>query len=315
MKLKTWVLLGALALSAGVVSAQTPPATAPAQGVYTLLGGGNYLGVVAEDLDAADAQRLNLRERRGVLVTAVRDNSPAAKAGLQKDDVIVRFDGEDVASMRKLTRLIEESAPEQKVRLKVLRNGQDKDFEVTLAARRSGFEGFATVAPEVWATTTDGVSNLRGRLGELEAGQRALTYTIGQHRRIGVSTSGLTEQLREYFGVSGKTGILITAVEKDSPAAKAGLKAGDVITAADGEKVDDSGDLMRAINKKQEGDITLTVIRDKAQRTVTVAPEKIKSPYFQGFSTTPRPAVRVAPTIRAMPVIRVAPLVRGRILD
>jgi serine protease Do len=226
--------------------------------------------------------------------------------------------------MRKLTRLIEESAPEQKVRLKVLRNGQDKDFEVTLAARRSGLEGFATVAPEVWATT-DGVSNLRGRLGELEAGQRALTYAIGQHRRIGVSTSGLTEQLREYFGVSGKTGILITAVEKDSPAAKAGLKAGDVITAADGEKVDDSGDLMRAINKKQEGDITLTVIRDKAQRTVTVAPEKIKSPYFQGFSTTPtpavrvtttpRPAVRVAPTIRAMPVIRVAPLVRGRILD
>ena len=68
--------------------------------------------------------------------------------------------------------------------------------------------------------------------------------------------------------------MLITSVSENSPAAKAGLKAGDVITAVDGEKVDSSGDISRAINKKQDGDITLTIVHDRATRTVTLTPEK-----------------------------------------
>ena len=60
----------------------------------------------------------------------------------------------------------------------------------------------------------------------------------------------------------------------DSPAAKAGLKAGDVITAIDGEKVEDAGDLAQGINKKKDGDVTLTLIRNKNQRTITVTPKE-----------------------------------------
>ena len=69
-------------------------------------------------------------------------------------------------------------------------------------------------------------------------------------------------------------GILVTSVNDNSPAAKAGLKAGDVITAVDGEKVSSPGDISRAIGKKQDGAVTLTVVRDRNTRSVVVTPEK-----------------------------------------
>ena len=88
----------------------------------------------------------------------------------------------------------------------------------------------------------------------------------------------LTKQLAEYFGIADGKGVLVTSVSDDGPAAKAGLKAGDVITAIDGEKVEGAGDVARGINKKKEGDVTLTVIRNKNQRTMTVTPKEAPMP-------------------------------------
>jgi C-terminal processing protease CtpA/Prc len=87
----------------------------------------------------------------------------------------------------------------------------------------------------------------------------------------------LTKQLADYFGIADGKGVLVTAVTDDSPAAKAGLKAGDVITAIDGEKIEASGDLSRTINKRKDGDVSLTVIRNKNQRTITVTPKAAES--------------------------------------
>lgn len=101
-----------------------------------------------------------------------------------------------------------------------------------------------------------------------------MMFPFGNHRRIGISTTQLTKQLAEYFGIGDSQGVLVTSVMDDSPAAKAGLKAGDVITAIDGDKVEDAGDLAQGINKKKDGDVTLTVIRNKNQRTITVTPKE-----------------------------------------
>ena len=98
-------------------------------------------------------------------------------------------------------------------------------------------------------------------------------FGFGNNRRIGVSTTQLTKQLADYFGVAGGEGVLVTSVADDSPAAKAGIKAGDVITSLDGEKIEDAGDLSRALDKKKEGDVSLTIIRNKSQRTITVTPK------------------------------------------
>ncbi len=231
------------------------------------LDGGSYLGVRTEDVSKENMARYGLREVRGVGVTEVLKDSPAEKAGLKKDDVILRFDGEAVTSVRKLTRLVSESSPDQTVRLTISRAGSEQEVTATLSKR--DFHGL------LQGQIHDGVFNQIGKdfpkieWGKL--GDENWVFALG-NRRIGVSTQTLSKQLAEYFGVS--EGVLITSVSENSPAAKAGLKAGDVITAIDGEKVDSPGDLTRAMSKKETGDVTLTVVRDRNSRTITVTPEK-----------------------------------------
>lgn len=254
------------------------------------IDGGSFLGVHAEDINKENVARYGLREVRGVGVTEVVKDSPAEKAGLKKDDVILRFEGESVTSVRKLTRLVSEVAPDQSVRLAISRSGSEQEVAVTMAKRKNSFgamnqfefkgpeglkqfkhldelkelEGFKMVVPP-------GGGNWKWE-GQGPGGD-GLVWAFGNQRRIGVSTVQLTKQLAEYFGVAEGTGVLVTAVTEDGPAAKAGVKAGDVITAVDGEKVDDAGDLSRTINKKKDGDVTITLIRKKDQKTITITPK------------------------------------------
>jgi membrane-associated protease RseP (regulator of RpoE activity) len=161
---------------------------------------------------------------------------------------------------------------------------------------------------------------------DLFKNQGDLTFMLGNSRRIGVSTMALTKQLAEYFGVTGGQGVLITAVTDDSPAAKAGVRAGDVITAVDGEAVDSSGDLSRVINRKKEGEVTLTIIRNKAQQTIRVTPKEgggftgtINQPQIGRRIVIPRieipfPTVEVNLTsVRVTPRVRVIRTGRGPI--
>ena len=243
---------------------------------FSLFFDGNvYLGVSTEDISKENMTRYGLREVRGVGVTQVIKDSPAEKAGVRKDDVIVRFDGEAVTSVRKLTRLVSESSPDQTVRLTISRGGAEQEVSVTLSKR--DFPGMlrAKVGDDVWHTLGKDWPRIElGNLGKL--GDNTWTFAFG-NRRIGVSTQSLSKQLAEYFGAKDG-GALITSVTENSPAAKAGLKAGDVITAIDGEKVSSPGDITHALNKKETGDVSITILRDKNMRTVTLTPEKSDQP-------------------------------------
>src|SRR5207249_2258495 len=183
------------------------------------------------------------------------------KAGLRKDDVILRYDGESVTSVRKLNRLVSEGAPDHTVRLTISRGGSEQEVVVTLASHR-GMQ--AVLAPK---NRGDILKNFP------KDGDGNFVFAFGANRRIGISTQGLTKQLSDYFGAKDG-GVLITSVTENSPAAKAGLKAGDVITAIDGEKVSSPGDISRGLSKKETGDVSLTVVRDRNTRTITVTPEK-----------------------------------------
>jgi serine protease Do len=299
------LFLVSLLLSAGFVFAQeSPPApptppTPPAfgQNFTFFLDGGSFLGVQAEDIDNEKAGRYGLRNARGVGITSVVKDSPAEKAGLRKDDVILRFDGENVTSVRKLNRLVSEVAPDQTVRLGISRAGSEQEVAVTIGKRKNTFAGnfdhFKNFPnTQVWGT-----------------GDRDFTWTIGNNRRIGVSTTTLTKQLADYFGIADGQGVLVTSVSEDSPAAKAGIKAGDVITAVDGEKIDSSGDLSRAINKKKEGDVTLTVIRNKHQQNFTLTPKESSSTIFSQEGqrvVIPRIRIPAVPEINiSMPSIQI----------
>ncbi len=304
--LSTFALV--LVLSGAAVAQQTPapPATPAAPDApmefNMFFGGGSFLGVYTEEVTRENMGRFNLREPRGVAVSKVVEGSPAEKAGLRKDDVVLRFNGEDVTSVRKLTRLIGEVAPDHAARLTISRSGSEQELSITLGQRKE-FHTRAFGTP----LDDEGRKRLEELYGATPGAPGAFTLALGTGRRIGVGTTMLTKQLADYFNVPGGQGVLLTNVKEGSPAAKAGLKAGDVITEVDGERIEDAGDLSRAINRKTEGDITLSIIRDKSQRTIRVTPEKAEaSPFFapeMKLETAPRMGQLSAPLIRAMPRI------------
>ena len=97
-------------------------------------------------------------------------------------------------------------------------------------------------------------------------------------RRIGISVNELTKQHAEKYGVND--GLLINDVGNDSPALRAGLKAGDIITEINGKAVKSDIDLIREINSQKDGDVQLTIVRDGKSQTITVTPEKAKDGRF-----------------------------------
>jgi serine protease Do len=309
MKLKNaFYLAVSLLLTGGIALAQQtapapPVATAPPDApdappaaFSMFIGGGSFLGVHAENINKDNMARYGMREARGVGITQVVKDSPAEKAGLRKDDVIVRFEGDSITSVRKLTRLVSEVAPDQTVKLGISRGGGEQDVAVTIAKRNEsmnamrwegieGLEGLRGMEDLKGLKELDKLKEFHGEMlpggnwnWQGGPGEDGMIFALGNHRRIGISTMHLTKQLADFFGVNDGKGVLVTSVGDDTPAAKAGLKAGDVITAIDGEKIEGAGDLARGINKKKEGDVTLTVIRNKNHKTFTMTPKEIPTP-------------------------------------
>jgi serine protease Do len=288
MKVKYFLSLPvAIFLIAGIALAQEPapppqPPDEPLEPNFSLLiDGGGFLGVYAENISRENMSRYHMSQVRGVGVTQVTKDSPAEKAGLRKDDVILRIDGENITSVRKLNRVVSELAPDQSVRVTVSRGGAEQEITATIGKRNnSNMVGdLLRGQPRVWKWEGD-PKNFKWEGLDKFPNNGDMTFFLGNSRRIGVSTMELTKQLADYFGITGGKGVLVTSVTDDGPAAKAGVRAGDVITAIDGEAVDSPGDISRVINRKKDGDVTLTIIRNKSQQTIRVTPREA------GFSGT-----------------------------
>jgi serine protease Do len=291
-------LLIALILTVAPTLAQeaAPEPPEPPEDLNTfslLIDGGGFLGIYGEDINNENIARYHLNQVRGVGITRVIADSPAEKAGLRKDDVILRIDGENVTSVRKLNRLVSEIAPDHAVKITISRNGAEQELMATMGKRQNASRVSELWSPEVrtWSRQLPGfdTEKFNREFGEklnrqfksfqfdrdkLLNDNNDLTFYFNNSRRIGVSTVELTKQLADYFGVTNGKGALVTAVAEDGPAAKAGIKAGDVITAVDGEEVDSPGDISRVIGRKKEGEVTITVIRNKAPQTFRVTPRQ-----------------------------------------
>jgi len=286
-------LLAAIILAAGSALAQQPaPPPAPEspdepfdQNFEFFMGGEGFLGVYAENISRENMGRYHVNQVRGVGVTRIVKDSPAEKAGLRPDDVILRVDGESITSVRKLNRIVSELAPDQSVKITVSRNGSEQDITATIGKRSANFftKDLLRNQPKVWKWEGNEPKEWKFEGPLLNKGfpnNGDLTFMLDNSRRIGVSTMELTKQLADYFGITGGKGVLVTAVTEDGPAARAGVRAGDVITAVDGEAINSPGDVTRVINRKKEGDVTLTVVRNKTQQTIHVTPRE------GGFSGT-----------------------------
>jgi serine protease Do len=253
---------------------------------WTMSGDGGYLGVQTRDVSSENYASFGLSAVRGVAVEEVIEGSPAAAAGLQKGDVILRFNGEDVTSARKLTRLVSEVAPDHNVAMTVFRSGSEREVTVTIGKRpapkfeNGAFSMSIPKIPEIPGTPGVPAMPPMGDLPGIFAAPRGdggdvFVWRSGGSRQIGVGVTPLTKQLADHFGVAN--GVMINNVREDSPAARAGLRAGDIIVEVDGKEVKGDFDLIRAISEKKEGDVSLTIVRDGNRQSVTVTPEAVNS--------------------------------------
>jgi serine protease Do len=243
-----------------------------------LEGPGSRIGVTARDLDPAEAERLKVTG--GVMVERVLPDSPAEKAGLRSADVVVEFDGERVRSLRHFSRLVSETPPERAVKAAALRDGQRTDLTITPTARGVGDMAIDT------GRLRDRIGDLAGRIPEFEVGIRDLS----PRSRLGVNVHELTPELAEYFGA--KDGVLVASVTPDSPASRAALRAGDVITSVNGRSITSSSDLVRELRAvANAGDVKLGIVRDKKASTVAA---KI-DPQPERRARPERPLRRVRP--------------------
>ncbi len=190
-------------------------------------------------------------------MTKVAEDSPAEEAGLLADDVIVGFNGQSVESISALGRLVRETPAGRSVELDVIRDGRTRELSVEIGER----PGRVFIGPDAGGDWDVHVAPHDGEHGEHRV------HAFGGRPRLGVALQSLGDQLAEYFGVSG--GALITSVSEDSPAASAGLQAGDVITRIGDAEVSDAGDVAKAVYEAEEGPLTITVVRDGSTRSFT----------------------------------------------
>jgi predicted metalloprotease with PDZ domain len=295
------VLVASLAFGPGAVRAggQEDPGPKVEKRVVVRHAGGGRLGVSIED-PKGDA--------RGASVSSVAEGSPAEKAGLKDGDVIVRFDGEAVRSASQLARLVAETPAGRAVPIEVTRGGATQKLTATLAEGErhmrilSGDGGhFSFDMPDWEVEVPEPPTPPQAPMAPLPPHAPRAPHAWswqgdpgdfmfrmpGGPRKLGIEYIELGEQLAAYFKLQGKSGVLVTSVDAESPAAKAGLKAGDVILKLAGGAVADADDLREAV-AKAEGEIAITVQRDgrplELKATLAKPEERRKRPEARGVS-------------------------------
>lgn len=219
---------------------------------------GGEIGVSVREVRTEELGAAKLEQPGGVFIQDVREGGPAARGGLRSGDIVVEFDGERVRGVRHFSRLVLETPPRRTVRAVIIRNGTRQSIDIVPDTSR----GMAMVLPEI------------GR--EIEGTLRALPRDFdfdfdleprAPRARFGVTLTPLGDQLASYFGV--QEGVLVSAVDANSPAAQAGIKAGDVITAINGKAVDQARDVTGSIRSADPGStLEIRLVRDRKEMTV-----------------------------------------------
>jgi serine protease Do len=258
--------------------------------VIRIGGGGARLGVALEDVRADDLSRLKLAEERGALVKDVAKGSAAEKAGLQEGDVILSYQGEKVGSAAQLRRLVQETPPGRRVAIEASRAGAVQRLTASLEQRKDeqgpfeldddSFHFNVPVPPVPPVPPMPPLAHLfegdRGRQFRFRD-----RFVEGRPGRLGLSYQELSGQLARYFKVEDGA-VLVTDVEDEGPAARAGVRAGDVIVKVDGKAVSDGDVLRRTLGDAPAGsDVTITVQRDGRPLDLKVTPrgeKRVRAP-------------------------------------
>jgi S1-C subfamily serine protease len=218
---------------------------------------GAYLGVQITAVTSERASVLKLPEQAGAIITYVDQDGPACHAGLMENDVVVAFDGSKVEGPEQLQGMIHAAPPQKTVTLTIVRDGQRKDMKVKLGS-------WNVMSHAVTAATLGAPPPPRAYLPDLEI--PSFTVLSARH---GIVVESLSPQLCDFFGVPRGHGVLVRSVERGSPAAAAGLKAGDIILKVNDEPVHDMADWQRGMHGQSQK-LAINIWRDKHEQTLTM---------------------------------------------
>jgi serine protease Do len=245
-------------LAAVIVILMALPAMASAA-AWPEAHSGSYLGVGIAPVDPQKVSALKLPDATGAVITYVDQDGPGCRAGLKENDVVVAFEGSKVQGPDQLQGLIHATPPQKTVTLTVLRGGQRKDMKVTL-----GSWNIMSHAPVPPVMTFASPAPPRAFIPDVEV--PSFTLLSSRH---GLVVESLSPQLADFFGVPHGHGVLVRSVEGGSPAAAAGLKAGDVILKVNNEAVHDMADWQRGM-RASGAKLPLTVWRDKREQSLVI---------------------------------------------
>lgn len=218
-----------------------------------------WLGVGIEETTPSLRAEYDLGKQDGLIITSVRDNSPASKAGLQEDDVIIKFDGKSVTTIDEFVEMVQNKTPKSTVKLAYIRDGKERSTDVMIGKKRS----------------------LRHNMSWMAPGGSGRFMFFGDRPTLGIQLHALDENMASYFSGANTGAALVIKVVDESAAAKAGIKAGDVITALDGETIEEPDDLIVALEEYEEGDeVSIEYIRKGKKASAKATLESSES----GFS-------------------------------
>lgn len=248
--------------------ATPPPATNLKNFVMTFDGdGGSWLGVETQEVTSDKAKELKISADHGVFVGKVLSDSPASKAGLKDNDVVTEINGQRVEGTAQFRRMIREIPAGRTVQLSVWRDGKQQTVSATLGKGEERRTTMMKASPQAFAFRVPQMPEIPDVPGfEWNGGMLA-----GGKPRLGIDAEDLSGQLGAYFGVPEGEGILVRSVNNDSSAEKGGVKAGDVITSINGERIRTAGELREKLAGIEAGKtVKLGVLRNKSSVTLTL---------------------------------------------
>jgi len=198
-----------------------------------------YMGVSIQNITSDLKDKLGLKDTKGALVSDVVEGGAADKAGVQPEDVIIAFDGKDIKDRDELRLTVSATAVGKNVKVDVLRKGEKKILDLKVAELQETDEA------------GDASSQIPGRGGRNE----------NQMDQLGLSVGEITSDRAKQYNLTEKSGVVITQVQNNSAAAKAGLEAGMVIVEIDREKITDVNQFNRKIRNYKAGDTILFKVK------------------------------------------------------
>ena len=230
--------------------------------------GSGWLGVETHEVTADKAKELKLAAERGVVLGRIVPDSPAAKAGLKENDVVTEINGQRVEGAAQFRRMIHEIPAGRSIQLTVWRDGRTQAISATLGKSEERHHAMKMVAP------TPGTFAFRmPEIPEIPPMEWNGGMLAGGQPRLGIDAEDLSGQLGAFFGAPDGEGILVRDVNSGSPAEKAGVKAGDVITSLNGDRIRTVGDLREKLSAKRDDKdrtVKLGVLRNKSEISLAV---------------------------------------------